>query len=356
MPLVTSGEIAALDPYYDYVALLLSGNGSNGSAVFTDNTLYPKTVTSVGNAQISTAQSKFGGSSASFDGTGDYLLVAGSSDDLAFGTGDYTIEMFVRPTNVAADVVLIDFRPAATNGYYLYLDCAATTGAVRVYINSAFRITGTTNLSGAWHHIALCRSGSSTKLFIDGVQEGATWTDSSNMLVGVSRPVIGCNGAGLGLYSLNGYIDDLRITTGIARYTANFTPPAAEFPWLAPIPVGYRGFASLLGRASFAPPEALDSQGVRNRAILPTMGKRDLYFGGVGTVAGTVKNTPATPAMRRVLLLEEATRTVIAQTWSDPITGVYTFSQVRTDCKYTVISYDHTGQYRAVIADNITAS
>jgi hypothetical protein len=78
------------DPNYASVSLLLHMDGTNGSTVFTDLSPVPKVVTRFGDAQISTAQSKFGGSSAYFDGTGDYLTVA-SSADFGFGTGDFTI-------------------------------------------------------------------------------------------------------------------------------------------------------------------------------------------------------------------------------------------------------------------------
>lgn len=80
-----------------------------------------------------------------------------------------------------------------------------------------------------WTHIALCRSGSSTRLFLDGVQTGSTYTDTNNYLGPANRPVIGASGLSLGGSALNGYIDDLRITK-FARYTANFTPPTAAFP------------------------------------------------------------------------------------------------------------------------------
>lgn len=80
----------------------------------------------------------------------------------------------------------------------------------------------------------------------------------------------------------------------------------------------------------------------------------DLYFGGVGRVYGTVKekSTPAnTPLRRRVLLIDERTRLPIRETWSDAGTGNYEFRHVRQGVPYTVLSYDHTGAYRAVVAD-----
>ena len=83
----------------------------------------------------------------------------------------------------------------------------------------------------------------------------------------------------------------------------------------------------------------------------------DIYDGGRGRITGTVKekNTPAnTPLMRRVVLLSMPGSRAIRETWSDPVTGVYEFTEVAMDRVYTVVSYDHTGIYRGVVADNLT--
>lgn len=114
-----------------------------------------------------------------------------------------------------------------------------------------------------------------------------------------------------------------------------------------------QGMGDSTGRINTAPMQALDGQGVRRIALLPILGKRDIYFGGVGQVAGTVKNTPATPVRRRVLLIEEATRAVIRETWSEAATGVYAFERVAMNTTYTVLSYDHTQAFRAVVADRV---
>ena len=85
----------------------------------------------------------------------------------------------------------------------------------------------------------------------------------------------------------------------------------------------------------------------------------DAYNGGVGNIVGTVKekNTPAnTPLHRRVLLVDEASRITIRETWSDPITGAFEFRGVKQGVKYSTISYDHLHNYRAVIADNQDAA
>ena len=184
----------------------------------------------VGNAQISTTQSKFGGSSMSFDGNGDYLKSnVGTSDLYAFGTGDFTIEMWVYVNSLpGTDMVLYDGRPS--NGAYPCIILQGSTNKLLWYVNTNIQITSTNTVStGTWFHLAIARSGTSTKMFVNGTQSGSTYTDSTNYLGSATRPYIGANATN-GAESLNGYIDDLRVTKGVARYTANFTAPTSAFP------------------------------------------------------------------------------------------------------------------------------
>ena len=105
-----------------------------------------------------------------------------------------------------------------------------STNGVFYYLNSGYRIISSTVLNtGTWYHIAVSRSGSSTKMFINGTQVGSTYTDSSSLVCGAMRPALGINGVGLSSLAMTGYLDELRITR-YARYTANFTAPAAAFP------------------------------------------------------------------------------------------------------------------------------
>jgi hypothetical protein len=167
----------------------------------------------------------------SFDGTGDWLLSNASTDLYAFGTGDFTIEFWLRHNNTGTQIILYDSRPATTNG--LYPTIYKSSGNVLVfYTNSADRITGATSLSAnTWYHVALSRSGTSTRLFLDGNQQGSTYTDSNNYINPTARPLIGGDGYNVSS-SFNGYMQDVRITKGYARYTANFTAPTAAFPTL----------------------------------------------------------------------------------------------------------------------------
>ena len=119
---------------------------------------------------------------------------------------------------------------ASTNGAYpsMYFN---SSGVIYYYVNSSDAITGSTLSTGTWYHIAVCRSGTNTKMFINGTQVGSTFSDSTNYGCGAQRPIIGGSDYYTGSQqNLVGYIDDFRITNGVARYTDNFTPPTASLP------------------------------------------------------------------------------------------------------------------------------
>jgi hypothetical protein len=198
-------------------------NYTNGGII--DNAM-SNDLETVGGAAISTTQSKFGGSSMYFDGSGDYLIQK-DTPNLAFGTGDFTIEMWLYRNASGAQHDIISFNPTSTNGAYpaLYI---SSGNVLFYYTQSANQITGPTINTGQWYHIALSRYSGSTRLFVDGSQVGSTYADTNSYLCGTNRPVIGSGGFTVS-GTLNAYIDDLRITKGIARYVQNFTPPTQAF-------------------------------------------------------------------------------------------------------------------------------
>lgn len=220
-PVATAG-----DPYWGNVVALLHCDGTNGSTTFTDSSLLAANWTANNGAVISTAQSKFGGASASFPNGNSYINAAGAPANYAFGTGDFTIEMWAYATSYSGYSTLIDFKPTSgANGPYIEL--TVHNGFLYLFVNHTIPISATAPSTGAWHHIALCRASGTTKMFIDGVAVGGTYSgDTSNYSVG-SGPFIGGDWSHSAYW--NGYVDDVRITKGIARYTSNFTPPAAAF-------------------------------------------------------------------------------------------------------------------------------
>jgi hypothetical protein len=173
----------------------------------------------VGNAQISTAQSKWGGSSMAFDGSTS-ALKAPSTDLVAFGTGDFTVEAWAYRT-ATSDGFVFDTR---NNGVGLRPN---TSNQLEILVTFAGPLTaGGTWPANQWVHIAATRTGGNIKLWLDGVNV-ATAANSTNMTG--NTPYIG---SAPGSNYFPGYIQDLRVTKGYARYTANFTPPTAAFPTL----------------------------------------------------------------------------------------------------------------------------
>lgn len=217
------------DASFASVTALLLGNGDDASTVITDSSGKYSWFSDAG-ARLSTAVKKFGTASIYFGaGSGNSRIKSVSDLFPGVGSGDFTIEMWFYSTVAAPanGIYLYDTRPYLTNGAYttLYVNSGQKLAFT---VSAAERITGTTNITAnTWHHAAVSRSGGVTKLFLNGVQEGSNYTDTTNYLTGAV--CIGNTGAILnGAWA--GYIDDVRVTQGVGRYTANFTAPTAEFP------------------------------------------------------------------------------------------------------------------------------
>lgn len=211
-----------------YSKLLLHFDGSDAATTFTDDSGESHTVTAVGNAQLDTAQQVFGTAAGLFDGTGDYLTLDGSSD-FAFGSSDFTIEFRFRLATINAQYDLYDSRPASTNGLYPYI--YITSGnLLRYHVDSADRISGTTELAvDTWYSLVISRREGVTRMFLDGAQEGSSYADSNAYLNGTSRPTIAAGGNSAGSNALDGWIDELHVSNGIARYWEAFTVPTEAY-------------------------------------------------------------------------------------------------------------------------------
>jgi len=181
-------------------------------------------ITTVGDAQVSTAQYKWPPTSIRFDGTGDYLSVsAGSPQSLTFGTGDFTIEFWVYFTSNTGQQCLYDGRAAAGAYPLLYTNA----GVITYYVGGAPAITSIQPSTGVWYFMSLIRSSGTTRFFINGTQSGGSYSDSTNYLAPpTSGARVGANYTGGDF--LFGYIEDFRVTKGVARAA---TPiPTAAFP------------------------------------------------------------------------------------------------------------------------------
>jgi hypothetical protein len=231
-----SGSIAG-DDYYPSCSLLMHFSGSNGSTTFIDNSPVTKSFTVNGNSQISTVQSKFGNSSLYLDGTGDYLST-NSSNNFAFGTGDFTVEFWIYSSDVSSATQRGFLQTSDTSGG---LKTSFTTGIIILQgsnnvggsLNGGLNanVAGTTIGSSTavittntWYHIALVRNSGTSTLYVNGISVGSGTTTGS------------CSGTYLSIggyyntsYLYQGYLDELRITKGVARYTGSFTTSSVEF-------------------------------------------------------------------------------------------------------------------------------
>lgn len=180
----------------------------------------------VGNAKIDTSIVKYGTGSMEFDGSGDYV-VQPTNSSYGYGVADFSIEFWLYLNSTSTQTLVSNLSSASSTNPNIYIN-----SSIRYSTTGVDRIVGAALSTGQWYHIAVCRESGFTRLFVDGIQSGSTYLDSNNY--GSSAPL------GIGTYwssgspvtssTLNGYIDDLRITKGVARYTETFTPPNRAFP------------------------------------------------------------------------------------------------------------------------------
>ncbi len=209
-----------------YTKLMLHGDGIDASTTITDSEITPKTVTANGNAQIDTAQFKFGTASILFDGTGDYLSIPDHVDWDA--TGAYTVDFWVRFAAAANEMYLVgqmDHSAAANGGWALLVGGATGTNLVLDIQNVTVMQPAPSFSTNTWYHVAWTRdTAGDNRLFVDGTQIGST-TNNNTATSSTEALLIGQQPPTSGGKNLNGWIEELRISKGIARWTANFTVP-----------------------------------------------------------------------------------------------------------------------------------
>lgn len=228
VPLSSSGQVCmdVRDPLWSSVKALVANNSAaNGSTTFTDQSSIGATVTRGGGAVWSNAQAPTGQTtSVALDGAGDYLqLPTGANYRFA---GDFCVEFWARRNGAFAGVeVMFDCRAlvASATGFGIY----TSVGVPAVYSNGGNQIAGNALSGDTWYHIALDRSGTSAKFWINGVQEGSTWTTAANFSDGLA--VWGINSTDLTTQAFTGWIASGRITAA-SRYQAAFTPPPLPLP------------------------------------------------------------------------------------------------------------------------------
>ena len=334
------------DADFDKVALLLHMDGAYGSTTFSDRSPTAKAIAASGNAKVSAAQSKWGGASLVLDGSGDYLS-APAHADFVFGVGDFTVELLINTTTAAEKVLVDQFVVERANSWQF----AVKSGRLSWY-SGGYVLAGATAVNdGAWHHVAAARSAGILRFFVDGVLDGSAALGrnfNTNLVLGIGAQVGSRNSA----YDFPGYIDELRITKGVGRYTANFTPPTLPFLYsvggnfLLPATMHIAGSAAQLAASSPVP--AFSTRRAHSLQMA-----RDIEHGGPGTIYGTTKTkgSPANvPAKARVVLLHQRSKLPVREVWSDPTTGGFAFEGIDTRQEYLTLAEDAAGNFRPVAA------
>jgi hypothetical protein len=209
------------DYYFANVSLLLHMDGSNGSTTFTDSSSNALTVTANGSAQISTAQSKWGGASGLFNGSSSYLELSDTSNQLLL-SGDFTIECWVYFNSLSGTRVIAQSGWDGTTGALAIWHHSSCPNVISLwaesYSTSVPMITGTTTLSATtWYYVKAVRSGNSWELIVNNTSQG-TVTSSASITKKIRRVGAYSDASGGNTSSyLDGYLDDLRITKGVAR-------------------------------------------------------------------------------------------------------------------------------------------
>ncbi len=195
-----------------------------------------KVMTSNGNAVASSEQSNFYGGSFKFDGTTDFLSTAGSTDYVVNGI-DWTVEFFLYADSTSGVNILIENTSNGGGGWSVQLN----SGNIQVYLSSGVALLSTAVEANKWYHIALVRSSSTTSLYIDGISRATTSTDAGS----TSSDGLTIGARANGDYSLDGYIQDVRLYKGVAKYTSNFVVASSSPDIFPDTPSGVSGGSKL---------------------------------------------------------------------------------------------------------------
>ncbi len=227
------------DPYWSSVVLLaLNDNAANNSTSFADQSGSNHTLTAVANAAYSSAQAPTGMTTSALFGVASSDDGVSSADhvDWSLGSGYFTIEGMVRFTHNSRYGTLAAQYASVTSDASWWLTLPQPGSDNNVYwewttngVTNNFESFPWTPSLDTWYHVAVTRSGTDLKVFIDGTQIGTTKTNSATIFNSTYIMEIGRT-ANVPSYSMRGYIACVRITKGVARYTATFTPPSLPLP------------------------------------------------------------------------------------------------------------------------------
>ena len=279
--------------------LMLYGAGKttvSNNTTFIDSSANAFTVTRNGDT-VQSGFNPFSQASAGaglFDGNGDYLSCA-SNAAFAFGSGDFTIEYWLYASSWSLAPTIVDTRTTgnSTSGYS---DFITSGGVFSLFINNTtvYTMTGSLPLN-TWTHIAVSRSGTSLRVFINGTQNGSTVTNSTvmsdtNLLVAINR---GLTAGTIGPSFFNGYLSNVRLVKGTAVYTSNFTPSTSPLTAISGTSLlllmdNY----SIVNSTSTNLPVTINGNTTISTAQYPTGMSSSIYFDGTGDYL-TITNTTA---------------------------------------------------------------
>lgn len=334
--------------------------GSDGSTTITDSSGNPKTVTVSGNCAIRTAASVFGSSSLRLPGAnGDHVRIQGGSE-MVF-SGDFAIHLWFRAESyTGSDAFLMsrttDPNPNAQIRLLVSLGSSTSVRAVEGFANlNINEIIGYFSLFDqggfarsiklqTFYSIGVSRKGNKISLFVNGSLVASS--EATSTTVDMSDISLGRDAGSNSAY-FNGYIDRLLVYKDEYLWEYMYDPyTLVAQDTLAPRVIE----PAAKGAEFYTPPSYGWSKS--DSGILV----RDVWHGGFGKIEGTTKidGTPDYAVSREVRLIVERSGLCIRSTWSDPITGEYSFENIDPAEKYTVISYDYEHNFRAVVADNVT--
>ena len=339
------------DAYYDNVALLLPFDQDvQGGCPVIDYSKYHHGAVPVLATKLSTVQAKYGSVSLDVLTSGSCLQLTDTSDFI-IGTQDFTIEAWVYTTStVSARRYILSVNNSVTTQWQFSLNSGPNNLG---FGHNSSLISGSTDIpKNQWVHVAVTRGGGYLNLWVNGVADATQVADSTNFS-SANTPYVGTmNGSGS---TFTGYIDDLRLTIGVARYTTTFTPPTAlkaDCPWTPPtfsprfIPHNYglRGpeWSNLTPHNWCGLPP--------RRVLRPEL---DANYGGPGVISGIVEIGP-TPVERKVRLYDAGSGQLIREIWANS-DGTYSFPGMKKGIEYTVTATDYSGNYNDVIAARVTA-
>ena len=223
-PAAQTFTLSFLSALWDETVLSIGTSSTNSldNSTFIDRSTNAHTVTATGSPVQTAFHPYLDNWSVEFDGSGDDIEFA-SDTSLAFGTGDYTVEMWVYFTGISDSTLQILYRSGTGDTTFLFHADGnqLSVGTPSVFVSNQ----STTFNTGQWYHVAACRSGSTLRLFKDGVQVGSNATDNTNW---TSTNTAGIGEDGTGIQRLYGYMSNARVVKGTALYTSTFTPPTEK--------------------------------------------------------------------------------------------------------------------------------